>query len=67
MSADLVALVERLSMLYHQAGRSRIYERSGSIARDLAALRSEVNEMRALAGLGPSPIEPTYPEEETEG
>ena len=63
---DLVALVDRLSVLYHQAGRVRVHEFSGTISRDLAQIRREVDAMRAEAGLGPSPIEPTYPEEEDE-
>lgn len=59
-------LVDRLSVLYHEAQRKVIYERSGSISADLAVLRSYVNDVRAQAGLGPSPVQPIYEGEEDE-
>ncbi len=62
--ADLTALVDRLTVRLHEAQRKNIYEWSGKISRDLAALRAEVDTMRAEAGLPPSPLEPAYPEEE---
>lgn len=62
--ADLVALVDRLTVRVHEAERRNVYEWSGSISQDLAALRADVDAIRAEAGLPPSPLEPAYPEEE---
>lgn len=62
---QLVHLVDSLTMLLHEARRKNIHERSGHIARDLAQLRVEINTVRFSAGLGPSPVQPAYPDEET--
>lgn len=53
---ELLQLVDSLTVQLHEARRSNIRERSGNIARDLIALRSEIDAVRAGAGLGPSPV-----------
>ena len=60
-----VALSAALNDL-HQTRASAIRDRSGNIARDLAALRVRINERRAKYGLAPSEVAPLYPEEEQE-
>lgn len=63
---ELLRLVDSLTAQLHQAQRLNIVAHSGHIGRDLAALRVEVNAVRFSAGLGPSPVQPVYPDEETD-
>lgn len=63
---ELERLVDTLTVQLHESRRSNIRERSGHIARDLAALRVEINALRFSAGLGPSPVLSLYDTEEQE-
>ena len=58
-----VALSAALTEL-HQTQAASIRQHSGSISRDLAALRVRINERRAKYDLEPSGVKPLYPEEE---
>jgi hypothetical protein len=60
-------LVDRLTIRLHRAERVKVYEFSGTISRDLAALRQDIDAIRQAAGLAPSPVEPTWDHEEIEG
>ena len=59
-------MIDELTVKYHKAQRAVISEWSGDMTRDYAALRREVNAYRKAAELPPSPVEPSYPEEESE-
>ncbi len=61
---DLLSLVDRLTVRLHHVQRAWISETSGNLSRDYAALRREINALRAEAGLGPSPLEPRWDGEE---
>lgn len=61
---ELLALVDELTVELHKVRVSLIHEFSGDWNKDLRKVREEINAIRARAGLGPSPVEPTYPEEE---
>ena len=58
-------LVDRLTVRVHEAERRMIFEFSGNISCSLRKLRQEINALRAEAGLGPSPVEMSYPDEES--
>lgn len=64
MARSLLELVDQLSQDLHLARRRVLYEWSGDFTRDLQRLRQEVDALRQEAGLPPSPITPSYPEEE---
>jgi hypothetical protein len=62
----LLQLIDELTVQLHEARRKVIDEWSGTIAKDLKALRAEIDAIRFRAGLGPSPVEPRWDDEEVE-
>lgn len=61
------AVADEATRLYHEAETSVIYERSGTIRKDLRTLRNTVDALRARAGLGPSPYGDIESEQEEGG